>query len=87
MTDINKHGSLDGLLDRTNMPSELEKEVKGLQGGMMGAAEKHPLPSGYTVVANDKGNGVLITAPNGKTSKVALFAYGTVRRVITELNL
>lgn len=68
------------------MNKELEKEVKGLQGGMMGAAEKHPLPNGYIVVSNKQGNGIIITAPNGKTSKVALFAYGAVRRVITELN-
>lgn len=68
------------------MNKELEKEVKGLQGGMVGAAERYPLPNGYTVEPNERGSGMIITAPNGKSSEVGLYAYGNVRKVLTELS-
>lgn len=69
------------------MNKALKQEVKGLQGAMESQAEKYPLPEGFTVKSNERGNGRIITAPNGRSVNVGLYAYGDVRRVISELKL
>ena len=63
----------------------LKKEVQSLRGTMHSQAEKNPLPEGYTAKACKDSPAFIITAPNGKSTSVPLYAYSDVRKALKEL--
>jgi hypothetical protein len=66
------------------MNKALRKQVKGLQAGIMGAAEQNPLPQRFTVdPVSGKPFVRIHCLSTGKLAEVPLFAYGEVRKVLS----
>lgn len=65
---------------------QLKEAVQGLRGGIVAQANKNPIPERFMCEPHPDHPRVIITdTETGKTTDVPLFAYGEVRKVLTEL--
>lgn len=65
---------------------QLQEEVDGLQGAIVGEAEKHDLPERFHVAAViNKPQMVITDTETNKSTVVPLYAYSTVRDALNNL--
>jgi hypothetical protein len=64
----------------------LQGDLAALRGGMLGAAEKHPLPSRFTVRPDADAPRILVAdTQTGRTSLIGLCDYYGVRQLLHDL--
>lgn len=64
----------------------LARELGSLRAGMVQAANRHPLPAGFTAnPCEDSPAFVLTHEATGRTTQVPLFAWGAVKQALHEL--
>lgn len=64
----------------------LKDQVQGLRGAMVDQAEKNQLPERFTVKQHkDLPRMIIEDQETGRSTEVPLFAYGEVRRTLSEL--
>ena len=69
-----------------NCNNVLREEVQGLRGGIKAQAEKHELPAWFEATPHpDRPAMIIEDTMSGKSTIVPLFAYGEVRKVLTDL--
>jgi hypothetical protein len=69
-----------------SLNKQLKEDVQDLRGCILGSAEKQPLPDRFTVTASkDKPEMIITDNKTGKSTLTPLFAYGEVRRVLSDL--
>lgn len=65
---------------------ELAKQAQEVRTAIVSAAEKNSLPSRFKVKPSKTSPSMIITdSKTGKKTKVPLFAYGEVRKALTQL--
>jgi len=64
----------------------LRKQIQGLRGMIVGAAELHSVPKRFKITPDPTHPRMDITdRTTGKTSKISLYAYGQVRKLLSDL--
>lgn len=64
----------------------LAEELGGLRGSMLAAAEGREMPARFSAEPHGERPAMIITdSETGRQTMVPLFAYGDVRRTLTEL--
>lgn len=70
---------------KANKSRTVQDDVNELKGAMVGAANKFALPERFEVDDSKSPSITIKDKQTGRTTKVGLFAYGSVRQVLNDL--
>lgn len=72
-------------LDEDTHP-EWQRRIGEMRGGMVGAAERHPMPDRFSAVPDPDSPAMIICdEATGRSHSVGLYAYGAVREALQAL--